>query len=302
MAGSSSTQSHIAPDNDVAFSASYDVLGVPVQVLANDPEAFVRVSETYAAFERPHTPPPVFRAWLMSGAEGVEVGDTRGYARRWPDVAAATIDLLDRMVHGVLAAFHARGIYAIHAGACVHLGAAMLIAGRSGQGKTTLVLGLLRKGFGLLSDEFAVAEPGTQRLLPYQRSIHIRPGTPELIPELAWVAERPQVRLGGGIEWTLTSSDLERSFPGCLAEPAPLRHVLLLEGAPQPTAKPSIEPVAGAVAAMALVRGTWAASQDFAAGLARIASLLDGVRCARLRVGALDATTEHIASWLEAQP
>lgn len=301
MVGASS-QSHIVPDSDVSFSAYYDVLGVPVHVSANDPEAFARVNETYAAFQQRQTAVPVFRAWLVRSAKGVEVSDTRGYAQIWPDIAAATIDLLDRMVHGVLAAFYARGIYAIHAGACVYRGAAVLIAGRSGQGKTTLVLGLLRKGFGLLSDEFAVAEPAAQRLLPYQRSIHIRPGTPELIPELAWVAERPQVRLGGGIEWTLTTSDLTHSFPGCLAEAAPLRHVLLLEGAPQPAAEPSIEPVAGAVAAMALVRGTWAASQDFAAGLARIASLLDGVRCARLRVGALDATTARIAGWLEAQP
>ena len=296
------TDTLAAPEGTAAFCANYTVLGVPIQVASSDAEAAARVDETYAAFRAAAPAAPAFRAWLEGRDGALEVGDTRGHPRRWPDASAATIDLLDRIVHGVLAALYERGIYAIHAGACVYRGGAVLIAGRSGQGKTTLVLGLLRHGFGLLSDEFAVAEPGTQRLLPYQRSIHIRPGTPELIPELAWVAERPQVRLGGGIEWTLTTSELARAFPGCLAEPAPLRHVLLLDGAPQPGATPAITPVPGAVAAIALVRGTWAASQDFSAGLARIGALLNGVRCARLRAGSLGATAASIAAWLEAQP
>lgn len=283
-----------------AWCAGYVVLGVPIQVASHSPTAFERVDETYAAF-RQAVATPAFSAALERGAGGAySVIDSRGYRREWPDEHAATLDLLDRIVHGVLAELHARGIYAIHAGASVYRGAALIIAGRSGQGKTTLVLGLLRRGFGLLSDEFAVAEPGTQRIVPYRRSVHIRPGTPELIPELSFVRERPQVRLGGGIEWTLTPADLAQAFPGCLAAAAPLRNVLLLEGAPQPQAEPAITPVPAALAAIALLRGTWAASLGFADGLERIGHLLGGVRCARLRVGALDATTDCIARWLEA--
>jgi hypothetical protein len=56
-----------------------------------------------------------------------------------------------------------------------------------------------------------------------------------------------------------------------------------------------------ALATMELLRGTWAASVDFAGGLARVGRLLDGVACARLRSGALEPTVDVIAQWLEAQ-
>lgn len=283
------------------FRASYAVLGVPFIVQTSSPTALARVDETYVAFRQADIQYPALRVQLTREANAWSISDTHGDYQQWPDEQSATIALLDRIVHGVLAGLYERGMYAIHAGACVYHDKALLLAGRSGQGKTTLVLGLLQRGFRLLSDEFAVAEPGTQRLLPYRRSIHIRPGTPELIPALQFVTERPQVHLGGGIEWTLTPTDLEVVFPGCLAAAAPLRAVLLLDGAPEPQAIPTITSLPAALAAMALVRGTWAASKDFTGGLARIGSLLHGVRCATLRAGALDATVECITQWLEAQ-
>lgn len=288
-----------APYTD--FRGAYAVLSVPFVVQTSSPTAFARIDETYAAFRQPDIQYPALRIQLTQEANSWVISDTSGDCQHWPDEQSATIALLDRIVHRVLAGLYERGIYAIHAGACVYQGKALLLAGRSGQGKTTLVLGLLQRGFGLLSDEFAVAEPGTQRLLPYRRSIHIRPGTPELIPPLQFVTERPQVHLGGGIEWTLTPTDLEAVFPGCLAAAAPLRGVLLLDGTPQPQAIPTITPLPAALAAMTLVRGTWAASQDFTGGLARIGSLLHGVRCATLRSGALDATTDCITQWFEGQ-
>jgi len=75
--------------------------------------------------------------------------------------------------------------------------------------------------------------------------------------------------------------------------------VLLLDGAPQPRGAPAITAVPAALATMELLRGTWAASVDFAAGLARIGRLMDGVACARLRSGAFDATLDAVMSWLE---
>lgn len=295
---SNSAQAKLPPGLNCA---SYIILGVPVEVRACSAEAMAQVDETYAAFRGPGSPEPAFAAWLdYADDSGYLVADSHGSRQFWPDAHAATIGLLDRLVHGVLAELHARGIYAIHAGACVYQGAALIIAGRSGQGKTTLTLGLLQRGFGLLSDEFAVAEPGTRQILPYHRSIHIRPGTPELIGELRFVSERPPARLGGGIEWTLTPADLAQAFPGSLAPSAPLGAVLILDGAPQPGARPTISPLSAAVATIELLRGTWAASRAFADGLGRIGRLLDGTRCARLRAGTLDTTTECIAQWLEA--
>ena len=289
--------------------ARYLVLGVPIAVVSDDAEALARVDETYIGFRNnAGALAPVFTAELLHSAPGETAGssavlvrDSNGYEQEWAGAHAAVIDLFDRIVHGVLSELHKRDIYAIHAGAVVHRGAALIIAGRSGQGKTTLTLGLLGRGLGLLSDEFAVIDPHTQQIVPYRRSVHIRPGTPELIPELRPLADRPQQQLGGGIEWTLAPSELEQAFPGCLAPAAPLRYVLLLDGAPQPGQPPAVAPVPAAVATIELLRGTWAASRNFSGGLARLSRVMNNVACARLRVGALDATLDAIEGWLEAR-
>ncbi|HZG67104.1 MAG TPA: hypothetical protein VEZ12_10195, partial [Herpetosiphonaceae bacterium] len=201
-----------------------------------------------------------------------------------------------------LAELHAQGMDAIHAGAVSYQGGALIVAGQSGQGKTTLVLGLLRRGLRLLSDEFAVVEPATQRILPYHRSLHIRPGTLRLSSELRFLEESPRHELGGGITWALTPQRLERALPGCLGYAAPLRYVLLLDGVPSANGCPAITPIPAALAALELLRGTWATSVDFEGGLSRIGRLLDGIPCARLRVGALEATLDAVTGWLEAEP
>jgi hypothetical protein len=292
------------PATPAAPPVWYSILGVDVAVVCDVEEALQQVDETYAAFRSaPSAPGTAFVAELrrLRGEDGCLVSDSHGRQQRWPSAHAALLDVLDRIVHGVLARLHAQGIYAIHAGAVVYEGAALIVAGRSGQGKTTLVLGLLRRGLGLLSDEFAIVEQATRQLLPYRRSLHIRPGTPELIPELGFLRDRPRRQLGGGIEWVLAPGELEQALPGCLARPAPLRFVLLLDGAPWPAGAPALTPVPAALATMELLRGTWAASVDFTAGLERVGRLLGGARCARLRAAALDPTLDCITQWLERQ-
>jgi hypothetical protein len=285
-------------------AAWYAVLGVPVAVISDVPGVVECVDATYTAFRcAPGAPAGAFVARLvwLEQEQAFLVADSQGYRRHFPDPHTAQIDLLDRIVHGVLARLYEQGMYAIHAGTVVYKAAALMIAGRSGQGKTTLVLGLLRRGLGLLSDEFAIVDAEQQLILPYRRSLHIRPGTPELIPELAFLRDQPQQRLGGGIEWSLAPDQLARVLPGGLASAAPPRYVLLLDGPPQPQAEPSLVPIPAALATLELLRGTWAASVDFAGGLARIGRLLDGVVCARLQAGALDPTLDMLMQWLEAE-
>src|SRR5262249_38357962 len=208
----------------VAFStpapptARYSVLGIPVAVTSDEPDALLRVDESYAAFRAaPATVgAPIALQLLRATSEpGYVVTDAAG-SQRWNVYQDALLDLFDRLVHGLLAQLLAQGVYVVHAGAVVFRGAALAIAGRSGQGKTTLTLGLLRRGLALLSDEFAVVEPAERRLLPYHRSLHVRPGTPELIPELRFLHQRPRRQLGGGSEWAVTPHDLEHALPGCL--------------------------------------------------------------------------------------
>jgi hypothetical protein len=283
-------------------TAWYSVLGVPVAVVSDVAEALLRVDETYTAFRAaPASPDQAIVLRFERAPEGIGYSVSgAGAARRWPAYEDALLDLLDRMVHALLARLLARGMYAIHAGAVVHRGAALALVGRSGQGKTTLTLGLLRRGLGLLSDELAVVEPSTRRIVPYRRSLHVRPGTPELIPQLRFLHDRPRRQLGGGSEWAVAPHDLARAFPGCLAEAAPLGGVLLLDGVPGAGARPAITPVPAALAALELLGSAWATAVDFGATLTYMSQILDGVSCARLRVGALEPTLDAIVAWLEA--
>ncbi len=281
----------------------YSILGVPVSVASNVADALRCVDDTYAAFRSAAgTAEATIAVQLQRLDDGMTylVSDSQGYEQCWPEQQMALLDLLDHLVHALLARLQAQGLYVIHAGATVFRDGALIVAGRSGQGKTTLVLGLLRRGLRLLSDEFAVIEQTRQQILPYPRSLHIRPGTPQLIPELHFLEQLPQQHLGGGIEWALTPQDLERALPRCLGRAAPLRYVLLLEGTPCTSDYPALTPIPPALAALELLRNMWAASVDFEGGLSRISQLLNNVPCAHLRVGGLEATLDHIIAWLEA--
>lgn len=276
----------------------YAVLGVPVCVASDDPAAIDFVDETYAAFrsaERPSDEALALRLRRAAGGRFV-VSDSDGYEQEWPSRAHAVADLLSRFLLGLFARVTARGIYAIHAGAVERRGRAVLFSGRSGAGKTTLALSLLERGFRLLSDDLAIVEASTQRILPYRRSLHIRPGTPELVPALRR-AEQPSA--APGRTWTLTPALLDEALPGCLAPAAELTSVLLLEGAPEPGSSPTLTAISPAVAVLELLRATWAASVDFGAGLDRVSRLLEGVACARLRIGDLGATADLLEAWVD---
>jgi hypothetical protein len=213
--------------------------------------------------------------------------------------AIGLLALLEAMVGEIVAALHRRGVFAVHAGAVVGRSGAAVIAGRSGQGKTTLVLGLVRHGLGLLSDELALLDPATGLVEPYRRSAHVRPTTLGLIPELRPLSGRPTHRLGGGVEWTVGPQEVAGLLGGRLADATPLATVILLDGIPDPSIAPRLTEVAPAVAALELLRTTWAASIDFSGTLTALGAMLAGTPCVRLAVGDFEATVLAVAERLE---
>jgi hypothetical protein len=65
----------------------------------------------------------------------------------------------------------------IHAGAVVTpTGSGVLLPGPSGSGKTGLVAGLVRQGFGYLSDEAGAIDPLSRQVHPYPKALSIKPG------------------------------------------------------------------------------------------------------------------------------
>jgi hypothetical protein len=60
----------------------------------------------------------------------------------------------------------------------------MLLPAPQESGKTTTVSGLVRAGFGYLTDEAAAIEPDTLRIRPFAKALSIDRGSWEVLPEL----------------------------------------------------------------------------------------------------------------------
>jgi hypothetical protein len=287
---------------------TYSVLGVPISFSSDVEEALERIDASYRPFESesdaeteaPGFEPVLLELRRLSDEEGFSVRDSGGYEQSWLDAEAAVIDSLNRLTALVLANLHARRrVLAVHAAAVVHRGEALIVAGPSGAGKTTLGIGLARRGLGLLSDELAVIDTDTGVVLPYRRSLHVRPQTVDLLPELDFLRARPRHQLGGGIEWALTPDEFELALPAGLGAAAPLRSVLLLDGVPNPSRVGGVTPIPAALAAMELLRSTWKASIDFDGTMTGVVGVVGGARCGRLEVGELESTLDAVTRWLE---
>jgi hypothetical protein len=82
---------------------------------------------------------------------------------------------------------------AFHAGAVSRNDVALMLPASSGAGKSTLTAALVEAGFDYGSDELAVVDPATMRLLPYPKPISLDPGSWSLFPA---VDPDPSGRLG----------------------------------------------------------------------------------------------------------
>jgi hypothetical protein len=128
----------------------------------------------------------------------------------------------------------ARHCRVLHAAALAHHGRALLVAGPATYGKSLLSLLLLERGLGFLGDDFAPLDLATGRILPFPKSLGLRPGVENLL------APATRERLARAPSRPLGSKrlvDIEDLFPGQLAGPAPAAWVVLLVppgGAPDP--------------------------------------------------------------------
>lgn len=275
---------------------AYSIAGVECTI-SGDRDLLHPIELTYAAFDAADgEAASAYELSLVRRDGEALVSDSDGF-RRTCAAEVAPIVGLDRIVQRVTAELARRGVYAIHAASLSAGGRGLLVSGRSGTGKSTLALGLVARGLCLLSDEFGVCAADGRTILPYRRAVHVRPGTPELIAELAFLGERPRHALGGGSEWSLLPAELAQVFPGCVGEACELGYVLLL-GARHDAESSVVEPISGALAAVELTRATPAAADDFQAVLARMSALTERARCGRLDPGVLSGALEAVLEWI----
>ncbi|MCP3981344.1 MAG: hypothetical protein GY716_18760 [bacterium] len=115
-------------------------------------------------------------------------------------------------------------------------GGALLLAGPSGHGKSSLTLGLATRGLGFLSDDYAPLDLERREVSPYPRRVAMLPnGTAPVPPAFAEASRRAgAARL---FDKTLVDVADVLGADALRADPCPLRHVFLLcpaLGEPEP--------------------------------------------------------------------
>lgn len=109
----------------------------------------------------------------------------------------------------------------IHSGAVVSpRGDGILLPAEAGSGKTTLVAGLVRAGFGFLSDEVGVLDPLTRRLYPFPRAFNFKDGSLSVFPDLEAQDDGSPLRRGPGY------TGLAKIRPGAGAGPSQVSFVI----------------------------------------------------------------------------
>jgi len=116
-----------------------------------------------------------------------------------------------------------------HAAALGVNGAGMLLTGPKGAGKTTLALALAARGHDFLGDEVAAVRVATRVLLPFRRSVSVRPGpTATAVQRTLAQAHLQTEAFPDGS--TRLRGRVGELFPESGVRPVPLRSVVVLRG------------------------------------------------------------------------
>lgn len=168
------------------------------------------VVEALAGFRTDAPPQASYRLRARAGGAGftVELDGAELFADPSP---ATALDYFFWHVDDTAARRERRRLL-VHAGVVVApSGQAVVLMAPSGQGKSTTTYALVRAGFGHLSDEYAVVDPGSMTLSAYPRPITLRPGARSWFPEAAALAVAPSDSSGG------VRIPVSRLRPGALA-------------------------------------------------------------------------------------
>jgi len=179
-----------------------------------------------------------------------------------------------------------REFFLVHSGAVVTpAGHGLLLPAASGSGKTTLVAGLVRAGFGYLSDEAAAIDPVSRKLYPYPKALTIKNSSRELFGEL-------KPRRNGVLQdvWHVRASEIRPDADGA---PCDIRFVV----APRyrPGAGIELESITPAAVVVELWMNALSRSVYRGRGLALLADVARVARGYRLVYGNLEGAVEAIA-------
>jgi hypothetical protein len=212
-----------------AVRRAYDLLGVRVGVASDRPELLALLAAMYGRFAAPVDAPAAFEARVWSppmGRPRIAIGDV--------EVPLASPPLTDFHAYTILFGEMLRrleGIFFVHGAVVSDSRRTLVLAGPSGRGKTTLALALMRRGFRLLSDDFAPLRRADGMVIPFAKRVGITRRDGGAPPD--GVANPGARWTPFGDKWLVDPADL----PGGIDEDAhPPTHLLLLGDAEDPAA------------------------------------------------------------------
>jgi len=177
----------------------------------------------------------------------------------------------------------------VHASAAEAGGRALVFPGAMEAGKTTLVAGLLRRGFRYVTDEVVALDLAAHVVVPYPKSLSVDPGSWDVLADLA-------PRLPGDLaafsitQWQVDPRAVRHD---AIAAPCPVALVIAPRyAAGEPT---RAEPVSRAVGVRLLAENSFNFADHGAAGLAVLAAVVRGADCYRLTIGSLDEACDIIS-------
>lgn len=202
----------------------YSFLGNPVSVFADDPKMIDLFHGMYRCFS---SADPGLNSRTFYSVTHPENGPPFVLH---DDLIEPLMDSPRRHSHAymiilnrILAVIH--DFYLIHAGSVVAGDRAILLIGGSGFGKTTLILELLHRGLGLLSDEFASLHRHDNLVHAFPRSLGIRETAFSLFADLDQSKMVRVKNIGRGHKQLLDPTRI----PGVrIAKPTAISHIFVI--------------------------------------------------------------------------
>jgi hypothetical protein len=272
---------------------SFDALGFAFDVEAQDPRLTSYVERLYGPFPEPARAEHRY-ALVADGTDGTDgpLCELRLDDDRVGD-AGVVESLVPTLVHDLnRRALDNCGHLILHAGGVEHDGAGVVFPGEMEAGKTTLAAGLVRAGYGYLTDEGVAIDRETLRIHPYPKPLSVDRGAWPLFPEL-----EPDAVLATDAyksdQWQVPPSDIR---PDALGSSCPVTVIVFPRY--EDGIGTSVEPLGRAEALIELAKNTYKFDEQGAPALELLAEVVRPAACYRLSSGDLDAAVAAVTGLL----
>jgi hypothetical protein len=252
--------------------------GREVAIRANDPAVVASLRATFRHLPGSGTPAPVAQVAIEK-----EGGRYRGTGPVGPPAHRATLRGAIRWaryqtLEAIIGA-HEELLW-LHGAVAGWRGRALMLPGRRGRGKSTMVTELCRRGWTFLTDDILPLDPVTMRVLPFPRVPEVRRDPGRDMPE----------------EWLLETRKTEVPLDGRLQrDPLPVAAIVLPHA--QRAGGVTLDPCTPAEAVIEIARGCWNFATHGERAVATLSRLVSRCPTMRLTFHSGQRAAARVAAW-----